>query len=125
MRTEAQRKYMRDYMKQYCKKKPEKCRPSRYPSYKNRKRYKMTPEQRQAYSYNLSVTELLALRDKQQNRCRICQLEFTKTPHVDHDHKTGRVRGLLCVHCNSGLGYFRDSPDLLGEAIRYLRTSGL
>lgn len=40
--------------------------------------------------------------------------------HIDHDHKTGRIRGMLCHGCNTGLGAFRDDPNLLRRAATYL-----
>ncbi|WP_367669509.1 endonuclease VII domain-containing protein [Streptomyces sp. DT2A-34] len=54
----------------------------------------------------------------QRGLCVIC----LKAPavHVDHCHKTGRVRGVLCFNCNSGLGLLRDDPDVINRAADYL-----
>ena len=59
----------------------------------------------------------------QGGRCAICgthQTELKRKLSVDHDHKKGEVRGLLCTQCNQGLGYFKDSPVLTREATNYL-----
>lgn len=39
---------------------------------------------------------------------------------MDHNHETNQVRGILCSNCNVGLGYFKDEPGRLGQAIKYL-----
>lgn len=62
---------------------------------------------------------------KQCSRCAICGIDNPARTghlrfHVDHCHKTGKVRGLLCASCNTGLGRFHDDPDLLKTAIAYL-----
>lgn len=59
----------------------------------------------------------------QNGLCAICQqtLPDGKHRHVDHCHKTGHVRAVLCHHCNVGLGAFRDNPDRMRAAIEYLR----
>lgn len=44
----------------------------------------------------------------------------TKTAHVDHDHKTGVLRALLCFKCNSALGNFDDDPERMRRAARYV-----
>jgi len=55
-------------------------------------------------------------------RCKICQRIPTSALHVDHCHKTNKIRGLLCGACNVGLGHFQDAPERLAAAIEYLRT---
>lgn len=71
--------------------------------------------------YGLSLKEFYALRKSQNNRCAICRKRFRKTPHVDHDHETKRIRGLLCGPCNTGLGMFKDSNEFLTRAASYLK----
>jgi hypothetical protein len=56
--------------------------------------------------------------------CLVCHTTLTlKTAHVDHDHATGAVRGILCFNCNGGLGQFRDDALVLRRAARYLERS--
>ena len=55
----------------------------------------------------------------QNNKCKICNI-FMKSPHVDHDHKTGKVRGLLCNRCNKAIGFFGDDVENIKRALTYL-----
>jgi hypothetical protein len=73
--------------------------------------------------YGLSSAELAALLE-QHSVCAICKTASwgKKGPVVDHDHATGAVRGILCSHCNMGLGRFRDDPAILRAALEYLAT---
>src|SRR3990167_8732165 len=60
---------------------------------------------------------------EQNMRCAICGDHSKKQRDsfcIDHNHRTGRIRGILCSRCNSGLGFFRDSRSLLNRAERYL-----
>ncbi len=60
--------------------------------------------------------------ERQQGNCKIC-LEKMATPNVDHDHKTGTFRGLLCSRCNTAIGLFRDSKSNLLSAVAYLEST--
>lgn len=76
---------------------------------------------RQSYylsRYRLTQEDLAEEKRKRNNLCDICKLPCDL--HVDHNHETGTVRGLLCGSCNRGLGHFKDSPDMLRRAASYL-----
>jgi hypothetical protein len=78
--------------------------------------------------YGLTPEDYQDLFNLQEGKCAICR----RAPDgngvskhnlvVDHDHDSGQVRALLCDFCNRGLGIFRDDPELLDEAAKYLRA---
>lgn len=79
--------------------------------------------------FRLTVEEYEALLKEQKGRCAICR----KKPYdkrngkiihlsVDHDHATGKVRGLLCKRCNAAIGMLLDDPKLVVRALEYLQT---
>jgi hypothetical protein len=78
---------------------------------------------------NISRFDYAKLLVEQNNCCAICGIAATEIKRelsVDHNHETNKIRGLLCDHCNLGLGNFRDSTTLLSLAIEYLeRTDGV
>ncbi|SCG50809.1 endonuclease VII domain-containing protein [Micromonospora halophytica] len=69
--------------------------------------------------YGVGEKEFQDLLTEQGGVCGICGGEDPR--HLDHDHRTGWVRGILCFNCNGGLGQSRDSPMRLARAITYLR----
>lgn len=73
--------------------------------------------------YGMSKDDFEKLFDLQLGRCQICGGDLNHSLNVDHDHKTGTVRGLLCSSCNTGLGLFRDDVGTLVKAIAYLVRS--
>lgn len=75
-------------------------------------------------NYNIDLETYNQLLVDQNHKCAICKTDETslsKKLSVDHDHATGKIRGLLCQHCNLGLGHFKDNIDLLLDAIKYLK----
>ena len=72
-------------------------------------------------TYGKTLDEIKNMLEKQQFKCLICCTEITiDTKQVDHNHETGKVRGLLCFLCNIILGASKDSPERLTKAINYL-----
>ena len=87
------------------------------------------PERRSVYARRYALKKLYGITPEQWDRmyeaqdgqCLICGTSpARKRLHVDHDHETGRVRGLLCSGCNSGIAHLRHDPQLLSKAIAYL-----
>ncbi len=79
--------------------------------------------------YNVTVEWYEAQLEKQNGKCMICGAAesggISPTLHVDHNHKTGQVRGLLCRPCNTGIGLFKEDVNLIEKAIEYVnRHSG-
>ena len=66
----------------------------------------------------MTEDEVIQLLARQEGLCAICR--SAPAIHIDHDHATGAVRGMLCFRCNAALGQFGDSPDTLVRAARYL-----
>lgn len=78
---------------------------------------------RRPQAYGLSPAELAALLE-QHGTCAVCGTASwgRRGPQVDHDHSTGKVRGVLCVNCNNGLGRFKDDPARLRAAAAYIEA---
>lgn len=79
--------------------------------------------------YGITREQWYEFLKKQNNQCIICDTipdpkapHKQRTLHVDHCHKTGKIRGLLCQLCNRGIGLFRDRIDLIEKAIIYLKS---
>ena len=79
--------------------------------------------------YNITELEFNNMLLTQKNKCIGCGVDFEfgvqeKTPHIDHCHKTGKVRGILCRKCNSVIGFYKDNPKPLFNLSEYLNCHG-
>lgn len=76
------------------------------------------------YRYDLTMDEYEKMYESQERKCQICEVEHKLGGfdglYVDHCHESNKVRGLLCNKCNSSLGKFNDSIEVLKKAIEYL-----
>lgn len=73
-----------------------------------------------ARTYGLTVQDYDQMLSSQSGRCPICGKPPEKRLVVDHSHETGAVRGLLCGHCNTAIGFLRDDADSCSRAAEYL-----
>lgn len=147
---EQKKVYMAEYLKTYKRKPitPEKRqevnqrRRERYatdPQYQQKlkdhakAKHRLNPEAKRSgrlkAEYNLTIEEYQAMLEMQGNGCAICGVRETgvsekgkrqRSLSVDHDHKTGKVRGILCHRCNFAIGQLQDNPELLLKAAEYL-----
>lgn len=73
--------------------------------------------------YGITTEDYLEIIESQDNECAICGTSISDldhTAHLDHCHDTGKVRGVLCRRCNTGIGMLNDDPDTLMKAVNYL-----
>lgn len=81
----------------------------------------------QTFRASITHEEYLDILDAQDGVCAICGKKEISTRKgrlcIDHDHQSGKIRGLLCMKCNAGLGMFNDNESLLFDAITYLRSN--
>lgn len=87
----------------------------------NKQRASVQSRKARLKRYGLTLEQFDQMLTEQHGRCLICRK--TESLVVDHCHTTGKVRGLLCNLCNTALGSFRDSPEILTSAIEYLTRS--
>lgn len=83
--------------------------------------------QRMLSRYGLTPRAYHAMLESQNHCCALCfrpvvdrSPELALVPNIDHDHETGKTRELLCMHCNNGLGAFRDNIEVMSRAIEYI-----
>lgn len=98
-----------------------------YDSSTKRKEYDKSPKRKIGkqisnlkIKYGISLQEKKQMLSLQSGLCEICQ-RFLKKSCVDHDHITGKIRGLLCLQCNSALGLLKEDSNILQNAINYIK----
>lgn len=121
LRTAEQIESSRRRTAAYAARNPEAVRASQQRCYTPAKRFAKGLLDR----YGITPAQYEELLAAQGGACAICRVVPNKRLHVDHDHRTGAVRGLLCSECNLGLGKFRDSVEVLQSALSYLQVSSV
>lgn len=124
------------YRRQYRRKNPEKFK-EYYLKERNkaaRESYEKYRDTYYKYSYGISIDEYNEFMKLQNNKCAICHREEYILDHrtkkvrrlsVDHNHDTGKVRGLLCKNCNTGLGMLREDLNIINNLKIYLERNNV
>ena len=75
-------------------------------------------------NYNITIEEYNEMLNKYDGKCWICgthQAKLKRKLSIDHNHKTGKIRGLLCDSCNGGIGHMKENYFILIKSIKYLK----
>lgn len=99
----------------------------------SKKKYSLKPKENPDHKYEKSIKARFGLTKKnydemllkQNNKCAICNKDISENKgkrfHIDHDHKTNTIRGLLCFRCNFGIGWFQENIEKFESALAYLK----
>ena len=121
--------YFRNYAKKNSKKRSEASKEwlAQHPNYqknrmKNSKNKEKHAHSMRKYRYGITKEEYNNLLLSQSNKCAICEIKFGNGIKivVDHNHKTDKVRGLLCSNCNFAIGLVKEDVKVLSSAISYI-----
>lgn len=117
---------------QYCKDNAEEYKRRNKAKYNTEKGRRMYRNCMYKSTFGITIEDYDKMYALQDGKCAICRKPETTVMNgkainlsVDHDHSTGKVRGLLCRSCNHGIGNFLDNTELLHEAIKYIVRYGI
>jgi len=110
-----------EYSRRFHAKHPE--RKSEYYRRHRAKRRDQIESNRLKRRYGITREQVEQMKIAQNNQCSICSKELVKS-HIDHDHVTGKVRSILCPHCNGALGLLQESARIAFLAASYLQSHG-
>jgi hypothetical protein len=79
-------------------------------------------DRRLQYQYGINLEQFDEMLGLQENLCALCgdKMISSRVRCIDHDHKTGQIRGIICRDCNLMLGYAKENPAILGQGIEYI-----
>lgn len=90
--------------------------------------HKMLPDSKKnkklIFNYGLDIKQYKNKLEKQGGGCEICGSYIDGKGGIDHCHKTGKIRGILCSHCNAAIGHMNDGIERIQKAIKYLIKYG-